>query len=283
MTVAYPIRKLACALLAAACQVPALATPGCSREIVVPAAAVAPNVSVTGGVIGGMLPDMLATIGARAGCSFRWSIVPRIRLEKMFEGGTADLLVAATRLARRDRYGVFVPIVESRPMVISLQGERAPIHSMADLATRRELRIALVRGYDYGDAYQRMVRAASAQGRVYMEPDVNAVARLIAGKMADVTIMPAGTFTGGLHGDPRVEDIATQLRIEPLDDLEWIETGIYLSRQSLGEADRVVLEQALIASVRSGAWWAAFKKSFPPGVLHNHVRPLRRDARASAP
>ena len=72
-------------------------------------------------------------------------------------------------------------------------------------------------------------------------------------------------------------------RIEALDDLEWIETGIYLSRQSLGEADRVVLEQALIASVKSGAWWAALKKSFPPGVLHNHVRPLRRDARASAP
>lgn len=280
MTLACSIRTLAAVALAFAGQVPALAAPGCSREIIVPAAEVAPNVSVAGGVVGGMVPDMLAIVGARAGCTFRWSIVPRIRLEKMFESGTADLLVSATRLARRDRYGVFVPIVEARPMVISLQGERAPVLSMTDLAARRELRIALVRGYDYGEAYQSMIKAATAQGRLYMEPDVNTVARLIAAKMADVTIMPAGTFIGGLQGDPRVEGISSKLRIETLDDLEWIESGIYLSRQSLGEADRALLEQALTASVKTGAWWAALKKYYPPGVLHNNTRPLARDAKA---
>lgn len=282
MTV-FPIRTLATGLLAISCQLPALAAPGCSREIVVPAAEAAPSISVTRGVVGGLMPDMLATVGARAGCSFRWSIVPRIRLEKMFEGGTADLLVLATRLTRRDHYGVFVPIVEARPMVISLQGEHAPIHSMLELAARRDLRIALVRGYDYGEAYQDMIKAATAQGHLYMEPDVNSVARLIAGKMADVTIMPAVTFIGGLQGDRRVEGIATMLRIEALDDLEWIETGIYLSRKSLGEADRALLEQALIASVKSGAWWAALKKYYPPGALHNNARPLPRDAKTIAP
>ncbi len=282
MPLAFPNLALAASLVLAACHGHAVAS-GCSRPVIVPAPSNPPNIIVTKNAIGGLMPEMLQAVGAKAGCTFRFSVVPRIRLEKMFEIGSADLLVAATQLERRDRQGVFVPIVEARPVLISLASAREPVTSMADLVARRELRIALVRGYDYGAAYQAMIKTASEQGRVYMEPDVNTVARLIAGNMADVTIMPAGTFIGGIVGDPRVESMKSKLRIEAIDELDWTRIGIYLSRKSLTPADRTLIETALTDSVKSGAWWTALKKFYTPAVLKNNTRPLERDLKVSAP
>lgn len=282
MKLALPHFALSACLALAAGHGHAVAA-GCTRPIIVPVPSNPPNVIVTKDAIGGLIPEMFHQLGAKTGCTFRFSIVPRIRLEKMFENGSADLLVAATQIDRRDRQGVFVPIVEARPVLISVGHKREPITSMADLVARRELRIALVRGYDYGPAYQALIKTASEQGRVYMEPDVNTVARLMAGNMADITIMPAGTFIGDISGDPRVEGLKGKLRIETVDELDWIKTGIYLSRKSLTPVDRALIENALTDSVKSGAWWTALKKSYTPTVLKSHSRPLERDLKVSAP
>lgn len=268
-----PNRYLLPVLLAAAVLFPSAASGGCSRQIVVPAAPTGQSVTVHGSEVGGVFPSMLNNIGAKAGCSFHFSIVPRIRLEAMFQAGSADLLIAATQVERRDRHGTFVPVFEVRPTLISIASERPPVRSIAELLTRRELRVALVRGFDYGAPYQAMIEQLTAQGRLYMGPDARAVARLIAGAMADVTIMPASAFIGGLQGDARIEGLAGKLRIEALDELTWIKTGIYLSNRSLSAADRTLLEQALSASVKSGAWWQELKRYYPPAVLNDNARP----------
>ena len=270
----WPSRCLTAALLCAA--LPAWA--GCSRPINVPAAPTGQTVTVTGtgrgAGVGGLVPEVLTLVGAKAGCTFTWSIVPRIRLETMFEAGQADLLVAATQVERRDRHGLFIPIVEARPTLISLEGERAKISSIAELLERRELRVALVRGYDYGEPYRAMIATLTVQGRVYLEADARTVARMINGAMADVTIMPASSFIGGLRDDPRTDDMAARLRIEPLAELPWIKSGIYISNKSLSAADRRTLERALTASVKSGIWWQALKRYYTPALLQNNTRQI---------
>lgn len=272
MTPGCHIRPVLSLLLGIALHLPAAA--GCSRHINVPAAPTGQSVTFNGAEVGGLIPDMLNQIGSKIGCTFHWSVVPRMRLETMFETGSADLLVAATQVDRRDRHGLFIPIVETRPTLISVSSERAPVRSIAELLTRRELRVALVRGYDYGAPYRDMIKTLTSQGRVYMEPDPRTVARLIAGTMADVTIMPASAFIGGLQGDARIDGLAGNLRIEPLEELPWIKTGIYLSKKSLTRADRELLAQALTASVKSGAWWQSLKRYYTPAVLNENTRPI---------
>jgi polar amino acid transport system substrate-binding protein len=265
-------RLLLPALAAALLHAPAFA--GCSRPITVPAASTGHTVTFVNGQAGGMVPELLATIGARAGCTLVWSQVPRMRLEAMFESGSADLMVAATQVARRDRHGLFVPIVEARASLISLSGQRAPISTIAELLKRSEIRVAVVRGYDYGDAYQDLLKALAKQGRLFTEATPTGVARLINASMADVTIMPPASFTAGLEGDARIEGMAGKLRIEPLDELQWIRTGIYLSKSSLAAQDRKLLEDALTASVKTGLWWEGLKRYYSPAMLSQHVRPL---------
>jgi len=266
------LRPVLSLLLGTALHLPAEA--GCSRDINVPATPAGHSVTLNGAQVGGLIPDMLNQIGARIGCTFRWSVVPRMRLETMFETGSADLLVAATQVDRRDRHGVFIPVLETRPTLISVSSDRPPVRSIAELLTRRELRVALVRGYDYGAPYQDMIKTLTGQGRVYLEPDARSVARLIAAAMADVTIMPASSFIGGLQGDARIEGLAGNLRIEPLEELRWIKSGIYLSKKSLSRADRELLAQALTASVKTGVWWQSLKRYYTPAVLHENTRPI---------
>jgi polar amino acid transport system substrate-binding protein len=265
--------KRSCLLLCLLCAaLPASA--GCSRTINVPAAPTGQVVTWNGAQVGGIIPDMLSAIGAKAGCTFAWSMVPRIRLETMFEAGQADLLVAATEVERRDRHGLFIPVLEARPALISLEGKRARVSSIAELLARRELRVALVRGYDYGQPYRAMIATLTAQGRVYLEVDARTVARLIDGGMADATIMPASSFIGSVQADPRIAHMAAHLRIEPLAELPWIRSGIYLSKKSLSAADRNTLEQALTASVKAGLWWQAMKRHYTPAALDNNTRPI---------
>ncbi|QYF94187.1 hypothetical protein KY495_02870 [Massilia sp. PAMC28688] len=263
---------LACAILASTALAPAAA--GCSRPISVPVAASGHSVTISRNGVGGLFPEMLTLVGARAGCTFVWSVAPRVRQETMFASGQADILVAATQVERRDRHGIFIPMFETRPVMISVNSTRARLRSIDDLLARRDLRVVLVRGYDYGDAYRAMLATLQAQGRVYLQPDPQTVARMLAGSLADVTIMPASVFIAGASDDIRTADLVRRLRVEPLVELPWIKSGIYLSRTSLRDDDRSVLERELRASVRSGLWWQAMRRYYPRDTLARSTRPI---------
>jgi polar amino acid transport system substrate-binding protein len=232
------------------------------------------SVIVGGGTVGGAFPELLERLGEKAGCQFVWSVVPRMRLEVMFESGRADLLLAATRNDKRDQSGLFVPLVATRASLISLEKQQASVSSMAQLLEQGHLRVALVRGYDYGPAYQAISAQLAAQKRLFLEPDVLSVARLLAGGMADVTILPTTSIVGAIELDARVASLRGHLRFEPLEELPWSRGGIYVSRKSLSETDHATLVQMLTAAGRSGALYQAYLKYFSPQVLAGSTRPL---------
>ena len=107
---------------------PSLAGAQCSRDIQVPISAIGASVVVNGASIGGIYPDLLRSLGAKLGCNFIFTAVPRARLEAMFEAGKADLLIPASSTLRRDQHGLFIPMLGSRPLLISLQGARPHQH-----------------------------------------------------------------------------------------------------------------------------------------------------------
>ncbi len=257
----------------------ALATPlasraGCARPLLVPVAPIGMSVIVNGNSPSGIYPELLTRVSARTGCLFTLSVVPRARLEALFEAGSADLLMPATRTARRDEAGYFVPLIASRAALLSFDNKRAPVRSLQELVERRELRLALVRGFDYGAPYQSLIKQLSAQGRVFMEVDPVAVARLMGAGLADATLMSPIILAGAVQGDARVEALLAKLRIETFDELSWGESGIYLSKTGVSTPDRATLERALQAAVKSGEVWDSFKRYYPPEILNAGARPL---------
>jgi len=251
---------------------PAIAS--CSRPIEVPVAATGHSVIVKGDAVSGAYYDLLGTLQARTGCTFRFHVVPRMRLEAMFERGKADLLVAATHSARRIRAGQFIPMVETRATLLSLASDRAPLRTVNELLERTDLRVAVVRGFEYGEAYQELLKKLTAQGRLYEEADPLTVARLLGGGMADLTIMAPHVLIGAIKGDARVAGMETRLRIEPLEEITWLQAGVYISNKSLNAEDRSQLAKGLSASAREGELWRHFQHYYSPAVLAASIRPL---------
>lgn len=245
----------------------------CSRDIVVPVAQLGVSVIIGPSTIGGIYPELLRSLGAKAGCNFIFSAVPRARLEAMFEAGTADLLIPASRTPRRDRHGLFVPLLGIRPLLISLQSPRAPILNLQELIERREIRLALVRGYDYGDTYQALIKELARQGRLYLEVDTLSVARLLQAGLAEATIMVPTILSGTLAGNPRVQDMAGRLRLEALPELPWSQSGAYLSKKTLKPEDQAALRELLEHAARSGAVIDNLRRYYRQEILAPSIRP----------
>ncbi len=272
-----PVAPFVCSCLALALLHPVPAAAGCTRDIQVPVAPIGLSVAVAvnGGVesINGVYPDLLRKLFAREACKLQFSVVPRARLEAMFEAGKADLLVPATRTPRRDLFGDFVPMVSSRALLISINPERPPVRSLAELLERTELRVALVRGYDYGEVYQGLIKTLSEQGRLQLTVDPVSVARMLDGGMVDLTLMAPSIFIGALQGDVRVKSLLSKLRYEALDELPWSESGIYVSKAALSEPYRQALIGLLERAAKSGEVWRSFQQHYPASSLKDSIRP----------
>ncbi|KAB8044505.1 substrate-binding periplasmic protein [Janthinobacterium aquaticum] len=252
---------------------PTLAWGDCSRDIVVPVAPIGASVVINGNSITGVYPDVLRTLGAKMGCNFIFTPVPRARLEALFEAGKADILIPATSTPRRDQHGLFIPLLGNRPLLITLAGTRAPISNMQELIERRELRVALVRGYDYGTPYQLMARELSSQGRLFYEVDALSVARLMQSGFIDATIMGPTILAGVAQNDARVHGLADKLRLEALPELPWGQSGAYLSRKSLNTDDQTLLRDLLEKAARSGAVLESFQRHHRPELVAASIRP----------
>ena len=258
-------------ILASAILAPVAAFSACSRVINVPISATGRSVIISGDSITGVYPDVLRAAAATEGCSFAFSAVPRARLAAMFEVGDADLLIPAARTPLRDEQGVFVPLIFSRAMLISIGTDRPAIQNAQQLLDRRELRIAFVRGYDYGAAYQTLLKELSKQGRVFMEVDAAAIVRLMEAGTVDATIMAPSILAGAMLGGSRA--LLPKLRYEPMSELPWGDSGAYISKRSVSPADKIALQELLEGAAKSGAIWKAFQSYYPPEVLSGSIRP----------
>lgn len=77
--------------------------------------------------------------------------------------------------------------------------------------------------------------------------------------------MTASILVGTLVIEPELVPLLKRVRVEPLEELGWSVSGLYLSRRSLPEADRRTLRQAFAQVARSGRTWQLFTELHPPG------------------
>lgn len=245
----------------------------CTRDLQVPISPVGISVTIKGTVISGIYPDLLREVGAKLSCQFHFSPAPRARQEMLFEVGESDILIPAVHSSARDRFGYFIPLVQTRAMLISLDASRAPIRNFTQLLERRAMRVAVVRGFDYGPAYHMLLDKLHKQGRLLQEPTPANVARLLKGGIADVTIMPPSTMAATLLGDVRIESMMDKLHVEALDELDWNDAGLYISRRSVPVAVRQALEAELTTAARSRAVFDQFRLQLPGRLINAGMRP----------
>lgn len=246
----------------------------CSRPLAVPMSPIGLSVSFEDDRSAGVYPTLLREMSPATGCDFQVQRVPRARLQRMFETGQADLLIPASFSPTRDRDGEFVPLIQVRASLMTLSGDRPLPRSLAELLAQRDYRLAVVRGFSFGPAYDNAVAVLRAQKRLLEEADATGVARALREGLAQGTVMTASILIGTLVQDADLTPLLKQVRVEALEELGWSESGVYLSRHSLSEPDRRRLRQAFQQQAKAGRVWQLFNDTHPPGSLGGSIRPL---------
>ena len=245
----------------------------CTRKINVAFSPAGHLANIEADKIFGVLPDLLSDFEQNKECQFNFSVVPRARQELMFRNGQADLLIPAVRTSRRDAYGTFVPLSYTRVSLISLQSEKNPILSMRELLDRKSITVVVVRGYDYGDTYLKIIHELKQQGRLIDEADPVSAARTLKVGIADYAIMAPYVFSGEVQSDTRVRDMADKLRYEIIPEISWVVSGLYLSKKSLNTEDTKSLISMFQNASKSGLLWKKYQHYYDTAVLNLGLKP----------
>lgn len=120
-----------------------------------------------------------------------------------------------------------------------------------------------MRGFTYGPAYEHALSTLRAQQRLIEEADPAGVGRALRQGLAQATVMAAHILIGTLAQEADLAPLAGQLRVEPLQELGWAESGVYLSRRTLADADRLLLRRRAAAGRPLGPRLAAVQWHLP--------------------
>lgn len=252
----------------------AVAQAACTRPINVPMSPIGLSVSFEEGQAQGIYPTVLRELAANAHCRIDMHKVPRARLQSLFDAGQADLLIPASATPARDAAGEFVPLIQVRASLLTLDAEATVPRSLAELLAQPDYKLVVVRGFSFGPTYDAAIATLRQRQRLVEEADASGVARALRQGLAQATVMTASILVGTLVIEPELAPLLKRLRVEPLDELGWHASGLYLSRRALNEADRRTLRQALGQVARSGRVWQLFNELHPPGSLGVSIRPL---------
>lgn len=249
----------------------------CNKVLVVPTWAAGKTVIVKKDQVSGVFPAIVREVTDNLNCQVAFQNSPPARACDMFEKGAADLLISMFKTPQRDEVGEFVPLIRARPTLITLDVKRDGIHTIKQLIESRQLRATLVRGHDYGPAFQDMITELKKQDRVSFEPDALSVARMMKLGRAQATVMVSTIFYGAIYDDERVQDLIDKLRFEPLKELSWRENGIYLSRKSLSDKDRLNLHDAFVELADTDVIWKIYQRTYPSGIIRNSIMPIENN------
>lgn len=240
----------------------AQAKPSCSRPIKAAIAPLALSIQINDkNEPYGPAVDVLTAVSASTGCRFVLSVVPRARMQVMFQNGEADFMYAS-QSPERDTVGILVPALVHGVSLFTLSDGPWKDATENDLRTGR-LRVNVVRGTNMDRRYHELIDSLESQKVLEEVVDAATLARKMARGRTDAGVWPATAFyAGALEAG-----IETRINAVPLPSLGRQRSGFYLSSKSLTDGDRAILQKAFEAELRTGGYWAALKKIYPPWAL----------------
>jgi polar amino acid transport system substrate-binding protein len=248
----------ALAWLPARAEIDAATKPGCSRPVTVAASSVGRSMIVTpDGAVSGLIPDFMKQVAALSGCTIQFQVVPRARAFLMLEAGTVDLVTSANQTPQRDKWGVFVQMYSTRPMLMALNPAVTKLTTTDELVASR-VTLGVVRGYDYGSAYTQLLGLPALEGRISTVTDPDTVARMLAAGRVDAALMTPAAFVNAAE----TANLEDRVLVVPLKGLPASAAGMYLARASLSAQDSKKIAAAVATLVARGTYGRLLKQYY---------------------
>lgn len=243
---------------AANADLPAPSHQECSRAVRVAASPIGRSMMVSAtGVVSGNVVDFLSLVARQSGCKFQYIVVPRTRAFLMLATGAVDIVPSVNRTEERDRWGTFIHLYSTRPMLMSLDGRIPASISFNELVNSR-ITLGVVRGYNYGPAYMAMLNEPALQTRISQVPDPDTIARmLLAGRM-DAGMMTPAAFVAAAEA----ANIADRVVVTPVAGIPASPAGMYINGKKLPAEDGKKIMDAITTLARRGEYTRLLRQSY---------------------
>ncbi|UTH76225.1 ABC transporter substrate-binding protein [Chromobacterium sp. IIBBL 290-4] len=133
----------------------------------------------------GIDADVIDELARRGGYVFLRQDMPRARIWSQLAGGKLAMATSGVETAERGRFAEFIPYIAQSNRALTLDGRYpTPASLLADPAAR----VAVVRGFAYGNPYDGLIARLRARGAVTEVPDTQSLFLMLARGHAQLVI-----------------------------------------------------------------------------------------------
>lgn len=204
----------------------------------------------------GIDKDVVDELAKRTGCHFQSTLESRVRIWTMLAGGKLDMSVSGIATPEREIFARFIPYFATRNYALLDQNLPASATTAEGFLAASGYKVAVVKSYKHGPAYDLWLDKLRAQGRVYEAADFPAVVRLLKiGRVQAILALPVSWLPiaqqEGLSESVRVLDWA------PKDNVAY---GLIVSRARIPAATAERMAKAIESMRNDGTLLTIFKR-----------------------
>jgi polar amino acid transport system substrate-binding protein len=189
--------------------------------------------------IGGILVSFFQGIEKETNCKVEWIQVPRARGLLGFKDGIYDVIYAV-KTEERDQQGTFIPLTSFYTSLIVLKG-LVKSNDVEKILQQENLFFNVVRGYDYGPEYRKLVLKLKEIRRLEEVPDLDTIGRKMRINRTNATIVNAALFVEVVESTQLEEKID----VFTLKHLSNSKGGIYLSNKTFSKSEIQALTKVI--------------------------------------
>lgn len=252
-----------------------VAQAACLRPLDAPVAATARNVVIKGTQVSGALVELLQWVGQRSGCEFRFPVLPRARLDRMFFSDEVDLLFPASSSSARDRSALFVPWLRLQPQLVTVRWNTERIADLRDLLARPAWTAVVVRSYSWGDDYDAFIAQLHRLGRVTYVAELQTVHAMLRAGHVRFTLLPPSLLYASLQpASGAAAGLPADFEYQLLPDLPATAVGMYLNPRRIAPADIERLRAASGEALAQGVLQRSLRRHYPSELLTIDMKAL---------
>lgn len=216
------------------------------------------------GKYAGIDKDVVEELARRSGCVFETSLDSRVRIWSRLTQGTLDMSTSGVITPEREKIFNFVPYVVSRNYLVTRIELAKRVNSLKAFSADPSLRLAVVKSYKHGTAFDAWIDQLRAQQRVDEYSDAEVVARVFAVGRADAFLSQPITW-GPLLEKAGLTDKVRMLDVVPAENFI---AGLILANGKVRPEDANRMRKAMRSMINDGTAERIFARHVPVEVAH---------------
>jgi len=212
------------------------------------------------GAWAGVDKDVVDELEKRLSCHFVRRTDSRVRIWTSMAAGALDLTVSGIPTPEREKSARFIPYLWSHNYVLLQMDAKPEVQSLENFLAEPGYKVAVIRSFRHGAAYDAWLAKLRAQGRVYETGDFSSLLRLF--KLRRVDAMLGLPISWGLL--LRHPDMTGQYRIMDWAPQDNIEAGLGVVRTRVSEGLAAQFGRAIRDMQQDGTLRAIYERHLGP-------------------